>query len=161
MVDFQATWARTVARYPYLDRLPPFKTKWLYEAYEDLFARVGRVRTLLELGMYQGGSIVMWREALGCHVIGIDLSKPPDTAQLLDRYIRESRSANEVHCFWRTNQTDGDTLREIVTQYGNGTLDVVIDDASHLYGPTRRSFDILFRLVRPGGAYVIEDWTAG
>jgi hypothetical protein len=38
-------------------------------------------------------------------------------------------------------------------------LDLVIDDASHLLGPTRSSFNVLFPLLRPGGVYVIEDWS--
>src|SRR4029077_11377083 len=50
---------------------------------------------------------------------------------------------------------------EIVHDCFNGSIDVVIDDASHLYGPTRRSFEILFPLLKPGGAYIIEDWPAG
>jgi hypothetical protein len=37
-------------------------------------------------------------------------------------------------------------------------LDAVIDDASHLYGVTRRTFEIAFPHLRPGGVYVIEDW---
>ena len=37
-------------------------------------------------------------------------------------------------------------------------LDLVIDDASHLYGPTMASFEVLFPRLRPGGLYVIEDW---
>jgi hypothetical protein len=35
----------------------------------------------------------------------------------------------------------------------------VIDDASHLLDPTRASFNVPFPLVRPGGVYVIEDWS--
>src|SRR5699024_9360323 len=34
-----------------------------------------------------------------------------------------------------------------------------VDDASHLVEPTRRSFEVLFPLLRPGGRYVIEDWS--
>jgi SAM-dependent methyltransferase len=154
-------WREATRRYPYLLELPPFKSRWLYEAYEDMFTQVGSLRTLLELGMYQGGSIALWRQALGCRVIGVDLSSPPKTAQLLDRFIRDSGSEDAVHCYWRTNQTDAEKLIDIVTRHAGGTLDVVIDDASHLYAPTRRSFEILFPRLRPGGVYVIEDWTAG
>ena len=35
---------------------------------------------------------------------------------------------------------------------------MVIDDASHLYEPTRASFEALFPLCVPGGLYIIEDW---
>lgn len=37
-------------------------------------------------------------------------------------------------------------------------LDLVIDDASHLYELTRTSFVTLFPLLQPGGMYIIEDW---
>jgi hypothetical protein len=35
----------------------------------------------------------------------------------------------------------------------------VIDDASHLIAPTRVSFNLLFPRLRPGGVFVIEDWS--
>jgi hypothetical protein len=38
-------------------------------------------------------------------------------------------------------------------------LDLVVDDASHLVGPTRASFNTLFPRLRPGGFYIIEDWS--
>jgi predicted O-methyltransferase YrrM len=161
MRDLETVWNGAVNRYPFLSELPPFKSKWLYQAYENMFSVLGPIRTILELGMYQGGSMVLWREALRCRVIGVDLSAPPKTVRLLERYLKESRSEGEVHCFWRTNQMDAVALREIVKKHASGTLDVVVDDASHLYVPTRRSFEILFPLLRAGGVYVVEDWMAG
>ena len=41
---------------------------------------------------------------------------------------------------------------------GDAPLDLVVDDCSHLYEPTRASFNELFPRLRPGGLYVIEDW---
>lgn len=37
-------------------------------------------------------------------------------------------------------------------------IDLVIDDASHLYDETRASFNMIFPYMSPGGLYVIEDW---
>ena len=57
------------------------------------------------------------------------------------------------------SQTDRRRIEEIVQkEFGASPLDVVIDDASHLYKTTRRTFEIAFPLLRPGGLYVIEDW---
>ena len=42
--------------------------------------------------------------------------------------------------------------------YIQNYLDLVIDDASHLYELTRTSFVTLFPLLQPGGMYIIEDW---
>jgi hypothetical protein len=37
----------------------------------------------------------------------------------------------------------------------------VLDDASHQYEPTKASFETLFPLLRPGGLYIIKDWSWG
>ncbi len=52
-------------------------------------------------------------------------------------------------------------LHNIVHEDLEGHLDLVIDDASHMYEQTKRSFEILFPLLRPGGLYIIEDWSWG
>ena len=39
-----------------------------------------------------------------------------------------------------------------------GALDMVMDDASHIYESTLVSFQILFPLLPEGGLYIIEDW---
>ena len=59
------------------------------------------------------------------------------------------------------DQGDQDRLADLVAaDLGDAPLDVVIDDASHRYRPTVASFEVLFPRLRPGGVYVIEDWTA-
>ena len=60
--------------------------------------------------------------------------------------------------YWRTNQADRAELLRIVDRNLGGRVDLVIDDASHLYGPTRASFEALFPLMPEGGIYIIEDW---
>ena len=42
--------------------------------------------------------------------------------------------------------------------YVQNYLDLVIDDASHLYELTRARFVTLFPLLQPGGMYIVEDW---
>ena len=59
---------------------------------------------------------------------------------------------------WRTDQRDRDKLEAIVAAEFDGPLDLVLDDASHLFVPTRTSFELLFPRLAPGGLYVIEDW---
>jgi len=50
-------------------------------------------------------------------------------------------------------------LEHIVRNELANELDLVVDDASHTYEQTKASFEILFPLLRPGGIYVIEDWS--
>jgi len=158
--DLQAVWEDTLARYPYLTPAAPFKTIPLYAIYNNYLPTLRPVRNLMELGIYQGGSLILWREALRCRVIGIDLASPAPTMPAVERYLSESGDDGQVKLFWKTDQADEKALRSIVAGC-EGPLDIVVDDASHLYWPTRRSFEILFPLVRPGGAYFIEDWGAG
>ena len=50
-------------------------------------------------------------------------------------------------------------LRQIILRELADELDLVVDDASHTYEETKASFEFLFPLLRPGGIYVIEDWS--
>jgi hypothetical protein len=47
----------------------------------------------------------------------------------------------------------------IVDQEFDGPLDLIIDDSSHLMPQSRESFCALFPKLRPGGAYIVEDWS--
>ena len=61
--------------------------------------------------------------------------------------------------YGEVDQADRPRLAEIADEVFNGAeLDLVVDDCSHLYEPTRASFNELFPRLREGGAYVIEDW---
>ena len=103
-------------------------------------------KRILELGTHTGGSAVMWSELLKPgKLVTVDLTAEPLTLP-------------GVRAYRGVDQSDTDALTEIVQSEFSGTLDCVLDDASHLYEPTRASFDCLFALLRPGGLYVLEDW---
>jgi hypothetical protein len=64
-----------------------------------------------------------------------------------------------VRPHYGVDQADRARLREIVRrEIGDRPIDLVVDDASHLYLPTLATFEVLFPLLRPGGRFVIEDW---
>jgi len=63
-----------------------------------------------------------------------------------------------VRLYWQTSQSDRGALRQLISTECPEGLDLVIDDASHMYHPTRISFETVFPFLRPGGWYVIEDW---
>ena len=63
-----------------------------------------------------------------------------------------------MRIYWGVNQGNPEQLRKIVKEEFSGPLDLVIDDASHMYSLTKTSFETLFPLLRPGGIYIIEDW---
>ena len=121
--------------------------------YESLRAEVSP-KGVLELGIFQGGSYVFLDKLFAPdYLAAIDISEPIEP---LEQYVatREGRTAH-----FATSQTDEVALRGIVESELHNKLDLVIDDASHQYRLTKRSFEILYPLLRPGGIYVIEDWS--
>ena len=122
--------------------------------YEDLASGFSP-RSLLELGIFQGGSYVFLDKLFKPRRMSAVEISPKPVESLLD-YV--SHSENRFVHFGKS-QCDGETLREIVGGELAYELDLVVDDASHTYEETKMSFELLFPLLSPGGIYVIEDWS--
>ena len=126
------------------------KTPTYLQHYERLLAhRRGEGLRLLEIGIFQGASLAMWREYLPqAEIIGIDIE--PEMRRL---------EAGLGVTVWIADQGDRSQLEALIapmTQAGE-QFDLVIDDGGHQQHQVLTSFDVLFPLVRPGGTYVIED----
>ncbi|NNE74955.1 MAG: class I SAM-dependent methyltransferase [Acidimicrobiales bacterium] len=115
---------------------------------------------IFELGIAEGGStalMALWADPK--HLIAID--NEPSRLTALDDFIEQRSLGGRVHPFYGVDQADRDRLRSIAAEVLDGEpLDLIIDDASHLYGPTLASFEALFPYLRVGGTYLIEDWDA-
>jgi hypothetical protein len=89
--------------------------------------------------------------------VAIDLQ---DDAPELEAWLTEHDPERTVRTFYGVDQADRGALRAIVDEvFGDEPLDLVIDDASHLYDETRQSFNVLFPRLRVGGFYGVEDWS--
>lgn len=137
-----------------------FKIKKLVDQYDDFFSsgKAFQPQNVCELGLFDGGSLAFWFEhfQLKKHV-GVDLKQKTDT-EYFRRYVKSKGLEGRLKTYWGVNQSDVQKLRSIVSEEFDGSLDLIIDDASHIYGPTKSSFEYLFPLLRPGGLYIIEDW---
>lgn len=123
----------------------------------ERLVRSSGAKRIVELGLFEGGSAGFIAQATNPErIVGFDLS--PSQGAL--EQMLEARGLSEtVRPHWQVDQADGERLRSIVREEFRGrSVDLVIDDASHLLGPTRSSFDALFPLLRSGGIYLIEDW---
>ena len=95
--------------------------------------------TLLEIGVAEGGSIKMWREYFPkAKVYGIDIN--PDCAG---------------DGIFIGSQNDPYFMASVLDKIG--APDVIIDDGSHIGIDMINTFKLLFRIVREGGYYIIED----
>ncbi len=122
----------------------------LMDEYERVFGQLlQQPITLLEIGIFQGGSLHYW-DKLFTH---------PETKIIgLDRNIPDLAFSNRV-IMYECDQNDTTRLLAIAKEHG--PFNIVIDDGAHLLKETRNCFDALFAHVRPGGYYAIEDWGVG
>ena len=124
----------------YLDVYDPILLPW-----------IGKTINLLEIGIYKGGSLQLWRDyfPLG-NIIGIDLKLP-----------KQFVPSDRIQVF-EGSQSDEQFLSYVTNKAAPDGFDIIIDDASHIGELTRRTFWYLFdHHLKPGGLYAIEDWGTG
>ncbi len=140
------------------DRFCLVKRPDVAAAYLGLLAEL-RPATIVELGVYQGGSCALMALVSDPEVlVAVELSE--ERVPALDALIAKRGLSERVHVHHGVDQADAATLGRLVDDHLAGRpLDLVVDDASHLVGATRASFNTLFPRLRPGGVYIIEDWS--
>ena len=117
-----------------------------------------RVENMIELGIYKAGSIAMYEELFSpTRLVGVDWLT--DRVGALDEYLHQRSATERVKLYYGTDQEDRRALTSIAREnFGDRCLDLVVDDCSHLYEPTKTSLNVFLPLLRPGGIYLIEDW---
>jgi hypothetical protein len=119
------------------------------EVYEPLLEPLrerGDVR-VLEIGVYRGGSLVLWREffSAGSHVYGLDV------VQSVPRFPSDDHI--HVAIADSTKREDARAVFPEVTAF-----DVVVDDGCHdIDAQLATAAGFFPRLARPGCVYVVED----
>jgi hypothetical protein len=100
---------------------------------------------LLEIGVYKGGSLLMWRRYFGeaATIYGIDIDESCAAHDGKGGHVRIG------------SQADPSFLLSVVRQMGG--IDVVIDDGSHVAQHQRASFNTLFPMLSENGTYICED----
>jgi hypothetical protein len=122
--------------------------KWLhyFEIYDRHFRQFrGRKLTLIEFGVFHGGSLATWKDYFGpeARIIGVDID--PRCASLESEEVEVILGDQDDRGFLRS-------LREDV-----GAVDIVIDDGGHRMSQQVRTFEELWPAVTDGGVYLIED----
>lgn len=123
--------------------------KWEHylPVYESAIDRSHPVR-MLEIGVFHGGSLQMWRRYLhpDSVIVGIDID--PECKQFDD-------PARQVHVRIG-GQQDVPFLQSVIDEFG--PFDVILDDGSHQSSHMVNSFRHLFpNALADGGIYIVED----
>jgi hypothetical protein len=102
---------------------------------------------ILEIGIYSGGSLDMWREYFGptAKIYGVDIEPSCRTYERPGTHILIGDQADRT--FWQRMIADG-TLP---------APDIVIDDGGHTPEQQRVTLEELLPHLRPGGVYLCED----
>jgi len=125
--------------------------KWhhYFELYDRYFSKFrDRPIRMLEIGVFRGGSLRMWKEYFhpDSIIVGIDIDESCAAHEIADRNV-----------FVRIgSQADPNFLGEVNGEFG--PFDIILDDGSHKTHHQITSFGALFRdALKDGGCYMVED----
>jgi hypothetical protein len=127
----------------------------------DQAAAIGRtrsIRKIFDMGILEGGSTVLYELLFQPQIIAaIDILPTPVKA--LSDYVFRHNKSDIIKPYYGINQADRSTMEKILSaEFPNRDIDLIVDDASHLYEESREAFNISFPFLREGGLYIIEDW---
>src|SRR5215469_697811 len=139
------------------NRIIILKDRPSLESYRQVLGST-RLRNVLEFGILQGGSAVLFTLIMDLEkFVGIDIE---EHAKGIEPFLSRHEVGAKIKFHFGVSQSDEPAVCKIIKgEFGNDQpLDLIIDDASHDYALTRKTFEITFPHLRPGGTYVIEDW---
>jgi cephalosporin hydroxylase len=95
--------------------------------------------SLLEVGVYHGASLLMWRDWMpNARILGVDI----DPAAMMPRIDRLETRLHDVRDPWPDDEM----------------FEVIIDEGGHTTELMIASWGRLWPHVKPGGWFIIEDW---
>ena len=123
---------------------------WKWDHYFDIYHRhlsrfIGREVHVLEIGVYSGGSLEMWKEYFGphCRIYGVDIKEACNAYE--DDRTKIFIGNQGDRRFW--NNFKSEVPR----------LDVLIDDGGHHTHQQIVTLEEMLPHLRPGGVYLCED----
>jgi Methyltransferase domain len=99
----------------------------------------------LEIGVFKGGSLEIWREYFGQQAVIVGVDIDPECANVVD-------APNHVRI---GSQDDPAFLHKVIEEFGQP--DLILDDGSHFAHHQKAAFEILWPLLKDGGVYMLED----
>lgn len=134
----------------YFDHHKEGKGIWKHNHYFEIYHRhfkkfVDREVHVLEIGVYSGGSLEMWRDYFGpgCYVYGVDIEEACKVYQ--NDYTKIFIGDQADHKFWKV-------FKDKVPR-----IDILIDDGGHQAEQQIVTLEEMLPYLSPGGIYLCED----
>jgi predicted O-methyltransferase YrrM len=100
--------------------------------------------SIMEIGVLHGQSLRMWEEYFpNAAILGVDIDP-------VTREYAAGRINIEI-----ADQSKAEELEQVALR--NGPFDLIIDDGSHIWSHQITTLKTLFKHVKPGGFYILED----
>lgn len=122
--------------------------KWhhYFDIYERHLSRFrGATFRFLEIGVFRGGSLRMWREYFGAQAMIVGLDRDPSCARF-DGEFGHVRIGD---------QADPAFLRAVLAEFG--PFQAVLDDGGHTAQQQITTFEVLYPELDDNGVYLCED----
>jgi hypothetical protein len=117
-----------------------------FDIYETLFQPYrDREIVLVEIGIFQGGSLFMWRNYFGAKARIIGIEANPDAVELRSQGF-------EIHIGDQSNPTFWKKFFQEI-----GPIDILIDDGGHWNEQQIKTVAYCAEYIRDGGILIIED----
>jgi Methyltransferase domain len=117
-----------------------------FDIYDRYFARYRNTEVcFVEIGVYNGGSLQMWKHYFGskARIFGVDIN--PECKQLEEEQVK----------IYIGDQADKGFLEQLTKQIPRP--DIVLDDGGHFMDQQINTFEVLYPHVAPDGIYMCED----
>ncbi len=126
-----------------------YGTNKVWHNYTPFYERIffeREIKNFFEIGISEGPSLLMWQEYFqNATIYGIDLTIP-------ECVKNQPRIKYEI-----TDQSSSSQLLNTLNKWNNPSFDVILDDGGHTVKQQRISLETLWKYVKIGGLYIIED----
>ena len=112
---------------------------------------LAKTRWMVEVGILHGGSTALYAKLFEPEKLAaIDMSTVPVDA--LTDFIRDHGFEGRIRPYYGVDQADEQKMgRILASDFPEQNIDLVVDDASHLYFETRKTFNLALPYLRPDG----------
>ena len=116
------------------------------------------IKRILDVGIFKGGSAALYAKLFDPEkLVAIEQGSAP--VEVLANFIREHAFEGRVMPYYGVNQANEQAMgRILATDFPAKNIDLIVDDASHLYFETRKTLNLALPYLRADGLYMIEDW---